>query len=88
MNYISANDILPDKLLQEVQKYVQGKSIYIPAPEDCRKKWGQLSGQRDYLHQRNMLIKQSFRQGISVAQLAQTYWLSEETIKKIVYKRD
>lgn len=88
MKYVSANDILPDKLLREIQKYVQGRAIYIPAPEDCRKKWGQLSGQRDYLRQRNGEIKQAFRQGTSVEQLSLAYWLSEETIRKIVYKKE
>lgn len=88
MKYVSANNILPDKLLREIQKYVQGRAIYIPAPGDCRKKWGQLSGQRDYLRQRNQQIKQAFRQGTSVEQLSLAYRLSEETIRKIIYKKD
>ncbi|NBD27703.1 CD3324 family protein [Paenibacillus glycinis] len=88
MKYVSANELLPDKLLREIQKYVQGRTIYVPSPEDGRKKWGQISGQRNYLLQRNFEIRQSFRMGISIEQLSKSYWLSEGTIKKIVYKRE
>lgn len=30
MKYINANVILPEKLIEEIQKYIQGKYIYIP----------------------------------------------------------
>lgn len=30
MNYKNANLILPDRLVQEIQQYVQGEYIYIP----------------------------------------------------------
>lgn len=30
MKYINANMILPEKLIEEIQKYIQGKYIYIP----------------------------------------------------------
>ncbi|WP_152401568.1 CD3324 family protein [Paenibacillus cellulositrophicus] len=88
MKYVSASDILPEQLLQEIQKYVQGRTIYIPSPEDGRKKWGQLSGQRDYLRKRNLEIRQSFRKGNGVEQLSQSYCLAEETIRKIVYQKN
>ncbi|MET3847340.1 CD3324 family protein [Paenibacillus sp. OAE614] len=87
MKYVSASGILPEQLLQEIQKYVQGRTIYIPSREDGRKKWGQLSGQRDYLRKRNLEIRQSFRKGIGVEQLSQSYCLAEETIRKIVYQK-
>lgn len=87
MKYVSASDILPEQLLQEIQKYVQGRTIYIPSREDGRKKWGQLSGQRDYLRKRNLEIRQSFRKGIGVEQLSQSYCFAVETIRKIVYQK-
>jgi len=40
MKYVSASDILPDDLLLEVQKYVQGKILYIPSPKEYKKKVG------------------------------------------------
>ena len=30
MKYVNANDILPDMLIEELQKYVQAGYIYIP----------------------------------------------------------
>lgn len=88
MKYVSANEILPEYLLHEIQKYVHGSVVYIPSPEGRRKKWGQISGQREYLKKRNLEMKQLFRMGHSISQLSDSYCLSEDTIKKIVYKRD
>lgn len=36
MKYENAKDILPAKLLEEVQKYVEGKVIYIPKMRNRR----------------------------------------------------
>ncbi|GAA4851906.1 CD3324 family protein [Paenibacillus vulneris] len=88
MKYISANEILPEHLLREIQQYVQGRVLYIPAREGARKKWGQLSGQREYLNNRNSEIRQLFRKGIRMDQLSTTYCLSEDSIKKIVYSKE
>ena len=33
MSYISAEDILPRELIETIQQYVSGKSIYIPCKE-------------------------------------------------------
>lgn len=40
MAYVKATAILPEKLISEIQKYVQGKTIYIPKPETSHQKWG------------------------------------------------
>lgn len=88
MKYVSASEILPEYLLHEIQKYVHGRVHYVPSPEGHRKKWGQISGQREYLQKRNLEIKQLFRMGHSIDQLTDIYCLSEDTIRKIVYKRE
>ncbi|WP_020618958.1 CD3324 family protein [Paenibacillus daejeonensis] len=88
MKYVSASEILPTHLLIEIQKYVQGKVLYVPSPKGERKKWGHLSGQRAYLQKRNAEIKQLFRNGKGIEQLSESYCLSEDTIKKIVYKKE
>ena len=41
MKYINANAILPDVLVEELQKYVQAGYIYIPAKDEQRKSWVQ-----------------------------------------------
>ncbi|MGN7356904.1 CD3324 family protein [Paenibacillus sp. SAF-054] len=87
MKYISADEILPEKLLREVQCYIQGKTLYIPAPKGSRKKWGHDSGQREFLVNRNAEIRKLFQQGENVEKLASSYCLSHDSIKKIVYTK-
>ncbi|MFJ7725350.1 CD3324 family protein [Neobacillus sp. NPDC097160] len=91
MKYVNASNILPEKLIAEIQKYVQGETLYIPKPEKNYRKWGSCSGARKSLDERNASIKHLFSIGKSIHQLADEYFLSIETIKKIVYsqkKRD
>lgn len=47
MKYRNASEILPDKLLREIQKYTSGEAIYIPQATE-RQKWGEGSGARRY----------------------------------------
>ncbi len=87
MAYIKATAILPEKLLLEIQKYVQGETLYIPKSEKVHKKWGSRSGTRKLIDNRNKAIKEAFKNGQSIEQLAKEYFLSVETIKKIVYTK-
>lgn len=87
MKYVNANNILPENLIREIQKYVQGETIYIPKSETTYRKWGTLSGGRKLLDQRNSNIKSAFISGTSIQDLADEYFLSVETIKKIVYSK-
>jgi Mor family transcriptional regulator len=87
MKYVNANNILPEKLIMEIQKYVQGETIYIPKPEKAYQKWGSLSGGRKQLDKRNADIKSAFISGTSIQDLADEYYLSIESIKKIVYSK-
>lgn len=87
MKYINANKVLPEKLIVEIQKYVQGETLYIPKRETEYRKWGTSSGGRRLLDCRNAEIRNSFVSGSSIQQLAKEYYLSNETIKKIVYSQ-
>lgn len=87
MRYVNAQEILPEELLIEIQKYVRGDLIYIPKPENERIQWGVLSGERQRLQKRNEQIKQRYQNGVSISKLAEQYHLSGETIKKIVYRK-
>ena len=87
MKYVNADVILPEDLLKEVQKYVQGGMVYIPTPERSRKKWGENSGIRAYLKQRNDEIRRSFSAGETIEELTGRFCLSCESIKKIVYSK-
>ncbi|WP_423798317.1 CD3324 family protein [Neobacillus sp. SAB-20_R2A] len=85
MKYMNASKVLPEKLIVEIQKYIQGETLYIPKQETEYRKWGTSSGGRRLLDRRNTDIRNSFISGSSIQQLAEEYYLSPETIKKIVY---
>lgn len=87
MKYTNAQKVLPEKLILEIQKYVQGETIYIPKPESDYQKWGTASGSRKRIDYRNAAIRDAFEKGIPIEQLAQDYYLSVESIKKIVYSK-
>lgn len=87
MTYVKATSVLPEDLIKEIQKYIQGETIYIPKPDRNYKKWGTLSGERQRIDDRNYSIKQAYKRGNSMDQLAEEYFLSVETIKKIIYTK-
>ena len=84
MQYENAKDVLPASLLEEVQKYAEGKAIYIPKREKT-KGWGEASGYREKLNKRNSLICNRYSAGRSILEIAEEFYLSPETVKKIVY---
>ena len=85
MKYKNASDVLPERLLLEVQKYAAGETLYF-AKDKERKKWGEETGARKYYIERNEEIKQKYLQKMSIGHLADEYCLSVETIRKIVFK--
>jgi Mor family transcriptional regulator len=85
LKYQNAKTVLPDELLKEIQKYVQGEMVYIPKPDGIRKGWGEKTGNKEYLRSRNYEIKAKFREGSSIDQLTAVFCLSYDSIKKIVY---
>jgi Mor family transcriptional regulator len=84
MSYKNGKEVLPRKLLIELQKYVQGELVYIPKPGECRAGWGENNGTRIQLMSRNIEIYNLYRNGISVKELIETYHLSEDSIRKII----
>ena len=80
MKYVNATKVLPEKLIVEIQKYIQGETLYIPKQETEYRKWGSSSGGRQLLDRRNADIRNSFTSGRSIQQLANEYYLSTETI--------
>ena len=85
MKYRKASEVLPDDLLREIQKYVDGEALYFPKKKE-RKNWGEGSGARNYYKQRNDEIRTKFLDGASIEVLANQYNLSVESIRKIVYR--
>lgn len=88
MNYVNAEAILPDNLVIEIQKYIQGGYVYIPSKPEKRKKWGENSGNRDYIRSRNEDIRSKHKNGYTISSLAEEFFLSVYSIKKIIYAKD
>lgn len=42
-------DLLPKELLEQIQKYVDGKTIYIPKKSENRKHWGDNTDTKQFL---------------------------------------
>lgn len=84
MKYENAKDVLPPELIAQIQKYAAGKLLYIPKKEEP-KAWGTLSGSRQKLLKRNQRIYNEYRDGKGVGELAEEYFLSVDSIKKIIY---
>ena len=53
MKYVNAKAVLPYHLVEELQEYIQAGYIYIPAREDRHRAWGEQSGCRRELAERN-----------------------------------
>lgn len=87
MKYINAKEILPDKLIKELQEYVQAGYVYVPAKNEQHKSWGELSGYQEELSKRNSIIISEYRNGASIEELADRYYLSIYAIRKIIYKK-
>jgi hypothetical protein len=85
MKYRRARDVLPEELLREVQKYAQGEALYVPKAKE-RKKWGEASGARTFYQQRNDEIREKYLQKIPIERLADDYCLSEDMIRKILFR--
>lgn len=84
MKYKNASDVLPDKLLREIQKYASGEAIYIPRAEE-KIGWGEKSGARVYYEKRNAQICARYKNGETVAELSEVFSLSPKSIRKIIY---
>lgn len=84
MKYINAAEILPDKLLKEIQMYIDGGVLYIPKTS-AKKGWGSVSGSRKFYQKRNKEIQFLYENGYSLEALSKQYGLAHSTLKKIIY---
>lgn len=84
MKYVNAAEILPEKLLKEIQTYMDGGVLYIPK-SSAKKGWGSVSGSRKFYQKRNKEIQFLFKNGYSIETLSKQYGLAHSTLKKIIY---
>ncbi len=86
MRYVKVEKVLPEHLIIEIQKYIQGEYVYIPSRPGTRKKWGENSGSREQIRNRNENIRSKYKAGLTIKALAEEFFLSIDTIKKIIYE--
>ena len=86
MSYINADDVLPNILVKEIQKYVDGQLIYIPRKNENLLSWGEKNGTKEKLAERNRTIINNYYSGRTIAELSKVYCLSEKRIQGIIHE--
>ena len=66
MTYLNGKDILPEELFMQVQEYCAGELIYIPKKDGTRQNWGNSTGIRKELDERNRMIREKKKNGCSL----------------------
>ncbi|WP_326514321.1 CD3324 family protein [Clostridium intestinale] len=84
MKYEKAQNILPEELVEIIQQYIDGSYLYIPRKVENKKAWGENSGVKRDLRDRNEEIFSFYNRGMSVRSLTEKYYLSEQTIRRII----
>ena len=80
MRYINAGDLLPEALVRELQRYVQGACLYVPVDPTQRKGWGERFRRPGHAGPAERAIRRAFRQGASLEALGEAYHLSPSAI--------
>ena len=82
MSYIRAEKVLPKELIETIQQYISGESIYIPCTD--KKDWGSLTDTKRFYTERNTEIIEKHKSGVSTAVLAEEYYLTEKSVQRII----
>ena len=86
MSSVNAKDVLPEKLVKEIQKYIDGQLIYIPRKSENSLLWGEKNCTKEKLAERNQMIVNRYYSGKTIAELSEVYFLSEKRIRGIVHE--
>ena len=84
MGYMRAEDILPKEVLELVQKYADGQTIYIPRKSDCHKSWGAGTETKKDLMIRNERMYEEYQSGTTIIELSERYFLTEKSVQRII----
>ena len=87
MKYVKAIAVLPQEIIQIIQNNVDGEYLYIPRKNDNKKSWGEKSGIKNILKERNIEIYEKYIKGLSISELSKEYFLSEKSIRKIIFNQ-
>ena len=84
MDCQNSTNILPKELIEQIQKYVDGKVIYIPKKQINKKHWGENTDTKQVLASRNCQICLDRQNGMTIKQLSDKYFLTEKSIQRIL----
>lgn len=86
MSYIKADQVLPKELIEAIQHYIDGKSIYIPSKQ--KQAWGNGTSAKAFFQDRNQRIYDAWLSGASQKELSLRFALSEKSIQRILRERN
>lgn len=84
MGYVSASKVLPEELIEQIQRYAEGQTIYIPKSRNKRCKWGENTDTKAYIPERNDKLYEDYKNGTSVLNLSKRYFLDPKSIQRII----
>lgn len=84
MRYLKAQNILDEELVEAIQQHIDGVYLYIPRKVENKKPWGENSGIKQELMERNREIYNEFMTGTPISSIAESYYLTELTIRRII----
>ena len=84
MRYARGQDILPAKLLIQLQQYIDGAYLYIPRKKENRLTWGERTHSKEETAARNRAIFLEAEAGVGISALAKNYFLAEKTVRRIL----
>ncbi|MFL0250980.1 CD3324 family protein [Clostridium neuense] len=87
MKYEKAENILPQSIIEIIQKYTDGGYIYIPRKDSNKKSWGENTETKKYLKTRDEEIFNKYLLGVPVKTLSNQYFLTESSIRRIIRKQ-
>jgi Mor family transcriptional regulator len=87
MKYEKAQNILPQNIIETIQKYIDGGYIYIPRKNENKKYWGENTETKKCLKIRDKEIFNKYCTGLSVKNLSKQYYLTENSIRRIIKKQ-
>lgn len=86
MSYIKADQVLPKELIEAIQQYIDGKSIYIPSKQ--KQAWGNGTSSKAFFQERNERIYDAWLSGASQKELSLRFALSEKSIQRILREQN
>jgi len=84
MSYMRAEELFPREMVELLQDYAAGQTVYIPRKPGQRAVWGEKTKFRRELKERNRQIYRRYLEGASTRELAVSFYLSVKSIQRII----